>query len=199
MEQIMFHGHLDYFQKSPLVGRPNIKPGDHGTLNAHNHYYIIFYYVWGFAWLNIYWNSIWLRVQSRMTSHYTWVSVTTLHDFGGVLGWPLDTFIWALTMSWSRLLARVWSSSKIWTQNRPYCVVWHRLIVYYKGIWSPTRCLGNHLVYKGLKDNRSAPSSYLLVIIQAAWKILQIKRKRRRNRKQRSENKGSSWTCQFWT
>ena len=27
-----------------------------------------------------------------MTSHYTWRSVTTLHDFGGVLGRPLDTF-----------------------------------------------------------------------------------------------------------
>jgi hypothetical protein len=36
-------------------------------------------------------------------------SVTTLYDFEGVLGWPLDTFFWALTISWSRLLARVWS------------------------------------------------------------------------------------------
>ena len=34
---IMFHGHLDYFQKPPLGGRPNTKPGDHGTPNAHNH------------------------------------------------------------------------------------------------------------------------------------------------------------------
>ena len=40
-----------------------------------------------------------------MTSHYTGRSVTTLHDFGGVLGQPLDTFFWALTMSWSQLLA----------------------------------------------------------------------------------------------
>ena len=31
--------------------------------------------------------------------------MTTLHDFGGVLGRPLDTFFWALTISWSRLLA----------------------------------------------------------------------------------------------
>ena len=42
-----------------------------------------------------------------MTSHYTRGSVTTLHDFAGVLGQPLDTFFWALTISWSRLLARV--------------------------------------------------------------------------------------------
>ena len=68
-----------------------------------------FYHVWGPAWIEIHWNSIWLRAQSHMTSHYTWGSVTTLHDFGGVLGRPLDTFIWALTISWSRLLARAWS------------------------------------------------------------------------------------------
>jgi hypothetical protein len=33
---IVFHGHLDYFQKPSLGGRPNTKPGDHGTPNAHN-------------------------------------------------------------------------------------------------------------------------------------------------------------------
>jgi hypothetical protein len=31
----------------------------------------------------------------------------TLHDFGSVLGQPLHTFLWALTISWSRFLARV--------------------------------------------------------------------------------------------
>ena len=37
IEWIMFHGHLDYFQKPPLGGRPNTKPlGDHDTPNAHN-------------------------------------------------------------------------------------------------------------------------------------------------------------------
>ena len=34
-------------------------------------------------------------------------SLTTLHDFGGASGHPLDTFFRALTISWSRLLARV--------------------------------------------------------------------------------------------
>ena len=48
-----------------------------------------------------------------MTSHHTQGSVTTLlHDVGGVLGRPLDTFIWALTITWSRLLACVWSGPK---------------------------------------------------------------------------------------
>ena len=50
----MFRGHLDYFQKPPLWGRPNTKPGDHGILNAHNYRFILFYHVWGpaiaFGW-----------------------------------------------------------------------------------------------------------------------------------------------------
>ena len=33
--------------------------------------------------------------------------MTTLRDFGGVVGWPLDTFFWALAISWSRVLACV--------------------------------------------------------------------------------------------
>ena len=69
----------------------------------------LFYHVWGSAWIDIHWNGIWLRNLSHMTSHYTWGSVTTPNDFGGVSGWPVDTFFWALTMSWSRLSARVWS------------------------------------------------------------------------------------------
>ena len=37
IEWIMFHGHLDYFQKPSLGGRPNTKLGDHDTPNAHKH------------------------------------------------------------------------------------------------------------------------------------------------------------------
>ena len=29
----MFHGHLEYFQKPTLGGKPNTKPGDHDTPN----------------------------------------------------------------------------------------------------------------------------------------------------------------------
>ena len=65
------------------------------------------------AWIKIHWNNIWLRAPSHMSSHYTWGFVTTLHDFGGVLGRPLDTFFWAVTISWSRFLARVWSGLDI--------------------------------------------------------------------------------------
>jgi hypothetical protein len=79
---IMFHGHLDYFQKPPLERRSNTKLGDHGTLIAHNCWFILFYHVWGSAWIKYHWNSIRLRAQSHMTSHYTWKSVTMLHEFG---------------------------------------------------------------------------------------------------------------------
>jgi hypothetical protein len=109
----MFHGHLDYFQKPSLGGWPNTKPGDHGILNAHKHWFILIYHVWGSAWVEIHWNSLWLRARSHMSSHYTWGYVTTLHDFGGVFGQPLDIFYWALTILWSRLLAHVWSGPKI--------------------------------------------------------------------------------------
>ena len=79
------------------------------TPNAHNRWFIWFYHVWGPALIEIHWHSICLRTQSHKASHYTWGSVTTLHDFEGVLGRPLDTFFWALTIPWSRLLACVWS------------------------------------------------------------------------------------------
>jgi hypothetical protein len=99
------------FSKStPLESRPSTKLEDHDTPNTHNPWFILFYRVWGPTWIEFHWNSIWLRTQSHMTSHYTWGSVTTLHDFGGELGWPLDTFFWALTISWSCLLARVCTS-----------------------------------------------------------------------------------------
>ena len=118
---IMFHGHLEYFQKTPLGGRPNT---NHDTLNAHNYWFILFYHVWGPAWIKIHWNSIRLRARSHMTSHYTWGPVTTtLHDFGSVLRWPLDTFIWALTISWSPLLACVYEVALIRTSSTPLNLV----------------------------------------------------------------------------
>ena len=57
------------------------------------------------TWIEIHWNSIWLRTR------HVWLH-TTLEDpyVRGVLGQLWDTFFWALTISWSRLLAPcVWS------------------------------------------------------------------------------------------
>ena len=109
IEWVMFHGHLDCFLELSLGGRFNIKLRDHGILNAHNRWFILFYQVWGPTWIDIHWNSIWLRVRTHITSHDTWGPMITLHDFGGVLGQPLDTFFWAPTISWSWLLACVCS------------------------------------------------------------------------------------------
>jgi hypothetical protein len=115
---------LGLFQKPPLGGRSNTKPGDHDTPNAHNHWFVLFYHVWGHAWIKIHWNNIWLRTRSHIASHYTWKSMTTRHDVGGVLGPPLDTFFWALTISWSRLLACVWSGPNIMNHAKPW---WHMI------------------------------------------------------------------------
>ena len=103
---IMFHEHLDYFQKSPLQSRPTTKPlGYHGSLNSHIHWFNLIYHVWGHYMIKkIIEITCFLRAQSPTTSHYTSGSVTTLHDFGGVLGRPLVTFFWALTNSWSKAL-----------------------------------------------------------------------------------------------
>jgi hypothetical protein len=75
IEWIMFHGHLNYSQKPPLGNRPNTKPGDHGTPNAHDHWFILFLScVRDPTWIEFHWNNIWLRTRSRRTSHYTWGS-----------------------------------------------------------------------------------------------------------------------------
>ena len=71
------------------------------------------------------WNSIWLSAQSHMISLYTWGFVTILHNSEGVLD---GTFFWALTISWSRLLACVWSGPR--TTSRCSCVKY--LIFYYR-------------------------------------------------------------------
>jgi hypothetical protein len=99
IEWIMFMVTWTIFKQPPLGRRPNTKLGDHGTLNTHNCWFILFYHMWGSAWIAIHWNSIWFRDWSHMTSHYTSRSVTTLCGFGGVLGRPLDTLFWALTIS----------------------------------------------------------------------------------------------------
>ena len=86
---IMFHGRLDHFTKPLLGGRSNIKlQGDHGTLNAHNHWFILFYHVWGPTWIEIIrQNSIWLRA-------HIWLH-TTLED-----PWPHHM---VLEVSWDNL------------------------------------------------------------------------------------------------
>jgi hypothetical protein len=114
------HTWITTLKRGSLWLIPNAKPETmHGILNAHNRWFILCYHVWGPAWIEIHWNSIWSRVQSHKASHYTWGSVTTPHDFGGVSEWPLDTFFWTLTISRWRLLAHVWSGPKLVKLAKP--------------------------------------------------------------------------------
>ena len=91
-EWITFQGHLNYFRKPPLGGRPNTKPEDHGTQNSHTRWFILFS-----SYVRARMNRNSLKSQlvegrSHMTSPSTRGSVTALHDFGGILALPLDTF-----------------------------------------------------------------------------------------------------------
>ena len=45
-----------------------------GTMTLWTLITLLFYHVWGSAWIKIHWNSIWLRTQSHMASHYIWGS-----------------------------------------------------------------------------------------------------------------------------
>ena len=100
----MFHGHLDYFQKPPLGGRPNTKPGDHGTPNAHNRSFILLYHKWGPAQIEFHWHSTWLRAQSHITStlhlrnrnHTTWFWRCDGTAFGHFLSGSHNFMVFAL-------------------------------------------------------------------------------------------------------
>ena len=129
IERIMFHGLLHYFQKPLLGGRPNAKPTNHGTLNVHNRWFILFYHVWGAAWIEIHWNSIRLRAMSiydftlylRVHNHTTWVwrCVGTAfwhfllgsHNFivatlSSCVKWPLAYMLWNI----NKILFGKWTS-----------------------------------------------------------------------------------------
>ena len=120
----MFHGLLDYFQKPPLGGRPNTKPRDHDTLNAHNRWFILFYHVWEPVWIESIkttfgWGPghIWLHTTLEhpwphyMTSEVCWDDVWTL-PFG------------LSQTSQSRLLAHVWSGPKLVIDSLSPSIQW---------------------------------------------------------------------------
>ena len=109
----MFHGHLDYFQKPALGGRPNTIQETMAlqTLTPVDLFYFIMcedaawikYIEIAFGWGP---GHIWLHT----TLEGPWPHYMILE---GVLGQPLDTYFWVLTISWSWLLAHVWSGPKI--------------------------------------------------------------------------------------
>ena len=77
------------------------------TANTRSRWFILFYHVWGPVWIKIHWNSISLRARHRR--HPTTFEDPWPHYMILEVCWDgfLDTFFWALTFSWSRLLARV--------------------------------------------------------------------------------------------
>ena len=122
---IMFHGHLDYYQKPPLGGRSNIKMEDHGVLNAHNCWFILFYHVWGSTWIEIYWNNIWLRVRL----HYDFTLHLSICDH--------VTWIWrCVGMAFGQCLL---GSHNFMVTSRGLCVKWPLgvvvIVVYFLWFW----------------------------------------------------------------
>jgi hypothetical protein len=69
IQWIMFHGHLDYFPKPSFGSKSNTKSGDHGIPNAHNRWFILFYHVWGSAWIKNHWK--WHLVEGPVTCDFT--------------------------------------------------------------------------------------------------------------------------------
>jgi hypothetical protein len=153
------------FKKPPLGRRLNTKPGDYGITNTHNCIIILFYHMWRLAWIEVHWNNIWVRARSHVASPYTRDPVTTLHDFEGVLGRPLDVFSgsrnimamdldscvkWPLKRDKIPLLTKLWSMQlilhkRVWMALCNYVVVpWYEI----KWIWlahynkCPRRLLG---------------------------------------------------------
>jgi hypothetical protein len=86
-------------------------------LNSHECWFILFYHVWGLAWIDFRWNSIWLRARStygftihlRVRDRTTWFwrcvgmafghFLLGSHNFtvtalGLCVKWPLQCFLW---------------------------------------------------------------------------------------------------------
>ena len=80
IERIMFHGHLAFFPKPSLGDRLDTKLGDHGTLNAHNHWFILLYRAWGPTWTKFHRKHILVEISVtydfmlhlRVRDHTTW-------------------------------------------------------------------------------------------------------------------------------
>ena len=114
---------MDSSKKPPLGGSPNTKVGDHGTPNAHKHWFILFIMCEDAHEEKVYRRSIWSRARSNMTSHYTWGHVTTLHDFGGVFG-----RFWTLPFGLSQCHGRnSWLMCEVAQKLRPCRKFWSKL------------------------------------------------------------------------
>ena len=76
-------------------------------------------HTWGPVWIEIHWNSIWLRARSHTTPHYTWEPVTILHKIGGCVGTAFGHF---LLDSLNFVVTALGSCVK-WPRVTHYCTV----------------------------------------------------------------------------
>ena len=81
--------------------KSSLKPGQLNTTHSSTE--------WWPAWMKIHWNRIWLRAHDHTTLEGLWPHYMILEVCWGGL-WTLS--FRALTISWSRLLARVWSGRR---------------------------------------------------------------------------------------
>ena len=65
----MFHGHLDYIQKPHVGGRPSTTSKDHGNLESHNRWLIIFWWV-DSAWIEC------IEISFGQGPNHTWLHTT---------------------------------------------------------------------------------------------------------------------------
>ena len=122
IEWIMVSWSLGLFLKSHLLGgRPNTKPGGHGNPNAHNWYFPIFIMCKDPAWINFF-----IKITFGWVPGHIWLHTTLEGPWPHYMIWEVcwdglwTLSFWALTISWSWLLARVWSGPKYcYEPNRP--------------------------------------------------------------------------------
>ena len=158
---------LDYFQKPPLGGRRNTKPGNHYILNTHNRWFILFYHAWGPTWIEIHGNSIGLRCRSHMASYI----YTTREDL-----WAPSMFLevccdglWTLSFGLSHQFHGHGSLARVW--NGPYRRLRRR-----------DACKFLFLIYFGKIDSRvvgrSTACSGKLNVRASGWRLGLAERKR---------------------
>jgi hypothetical protein len=164
---------LGLFSKTIFWSRSNTELAYHGTPKVHDRRFIKFIMCENPAWIETRWNSIRLRARSHTTSPYTWG--TTLHDFGSVLGRPLDTSF-GLSQFHNR-------SSWLTTIPNPNCCFTYMDVVYFLSRVLPllpttfTRqnscCISKttmkHMQQTHLK-NRTSPS--LVMAIGSAYSLI---------------------------
>ena len=130
---------LGLFSYPPLGGRPNTKPGDHGTPNAHNCWFILVYHGWGpneltiieiiygwgsgHAWLHTAREGLWPHYMIlEMSWDNLWTRSFGLSQFHGHGSWLVCEVALSLELLWSKLGSNVTSWRSHQTTNRMACV-----------------------------------------------------------------------------